>query len=114
MENLPEWFRAAISQRVDTIGRQMQAKGKMEGSADGLAKLQASLSEEQRELFVDWEDQVGLRESGKKAEMYIHGLLDGFQLHAFLEAKADFVARPEQEPALPHEQGGIGTPAESS
>lgn len=42
------------------------------------------LSLDQRQAFGELEDTVGLLEAHQKEEIYIHGFVDGFHVHACL------------------------------
>lgn len=90
MEELPSWLVAAFHKRVDVWEQRIQEHPKHKitsRKADELFEsLQSSFSEEQHRRFSDWEEMVGYQDSKEREEMYMNGLLDGFQLYASMQA----------------------------
>lgn len=100
VNGVPPWLKAAVRKRMDVLGQRMHVhprhRAAWKRSGELFEKLKDSFSEEQLQQFVEWEDGMSLQVSKEKEELYMRGLLDGFQLYASLDELIDAVPAGEQ------------------
>lgn len=102
MESVPSWLKAALSKRIDRISQHMHDnpvhRVTREKESLLFAGLKASLSGEQIQKFIEWEECMNFQVSKEKEEFYVRGLWDGFHLCTSLEESLRSI--PEGEPNL--------------